>query len=64
MYTLLASPLLSHGCLQRFHFRCLQSDRTQRGFSSTGVPGKLACWGGSKAALRFPVLFRVEVKML
>ena len=30
----------------------------------TGVPGKLACWGGRKAALRSPVLFRVEVKML
>ncbi len=38
--------------LQRFHFWCLQSDRTQRGFSSR------------KAALRCPVLFRVEVKML
>ena len=51
--------------LQRFHFWCLQSNRTQRGFSSrTGVPGKLACWGGRKAALRCPVLFRVEVKML
>ena len=49
--------------LQHFHFSCLQSDRTQRGFSSrTGVPGKLACWGGSKAALRCPVLLRVEVK--
>ena len=38
--------------LQRFHFWCLQSDHTQRGFSSR------------KAALRCPVLFRVEVKML
>jgi hypothetical protein len=37
--------------LQRFHFR-LQSDRTQRGFSSRN------------AALRCPVLLRVEVKML
>ncbi len=37
--------------LQHFHFWCLQSDRTQRGFSSR------------KAALRCPVLFRVEVKM-
>ncbi len=38
--------------LQHFHFWCLQCDRTQRGFSSrTGVPGKLACWGGRKAAL-------------
>ncbi len=38
--------------LQHFHFWCLQSDQTQRGFSSR------------KAALRCPVLFRVEVKML
>ena len=38
--------------LQHFYFWCLQSDRTQRGFSSR------------KAALRCPVLFRVEVKML
>ncbi len=38
--------------LQHFHFWCLQSDGTQRGFSSR------------KAALRCPVLFRVEVKML
>ena len=29
-----------------------------------GSPDKLACWGGRKAALRCPVLFRVEVKML
>jgi hypothetical protein len=46
------SELSMGGALQRFHFRCLQSDRTQRGFSSR------------KAALRCPVLFRVEVKML
>jgi hypothetical protein len=38
--------------LQRFHFWFLQSNRAQRGFSSR------------KAALRCPVLFRVEVKML
>jgi hypothetical protein len=38
--------------LQHFHFWCLQIDRTQRGFSSR------------KDALRCPVLFRVEVKML
>jgi hypothetical protein len=38
--------------LQRFHFWCLQSIRTQRGFSSR------------KAAPRCPVLLRVEVKML
>ena len=38
--------------LQHFHFWCLQSDRTRRGFSSR------------KDALRCPVLFRVEVKML
>jgi hypothetical protein len=51
--------------LIRFHFRRLQSDRTQRGFfSKTAVPGKQACWGGRKAAPRYPVLFRVEVKML
>src|SRR5579872_1213994 len=40
------------GSLQHFHFWCLQSYRAQRGFSSR------------KAALRCPVLFRVEVKML
>jgi hypothetical protein len=38
--------------LQHFHFCCLQSDGTQRGFTSR------------KAALRRLVLFRVEVKML
>ncbi len=38
--------------LEHFHFWCLQSDCAQRGFSSR------------KAALRCPVLFRVEVKTL
>jgi len=33
-------------------------------FLKTGVPGKLACWGGRKAALRGTPLCRVEVKML
>jgi hypothetical protein len=42
----------SVSALQHFHFWCLQSDLTQHGFSSR------------KAALRCPVLFRVEVKML
>jgi hypothetical protein len=40
------------GRLQHFHFWCLQSDHTERGFSS------------KKAVLRCPALFRVEVKML
>ena len=46
------SKLLVAPRLQHFHFWCLQSDRTQRGFSSR------------KDALRCSVLFRVEVKML
>ena len=50
VHLLTAEPL--RGTLQHFHFWCLQSHRTQRGFSSR------------KAALRCPVLFRVEVKML
>src|SRR5271156_6153130 len=33
--------------LKHFHFWCIQSNRSRRGFSSrTGVPGKRACWGG------------------
>jgi hypothetical protein len=41
----------SVAALHRFHFRCLQSDRIQRGFSSR------------KAALRRHGLLRVEVKI-
>jgi hypothetical protein len=51
-YLVIAAAGTGSWALQRFHFRRLQSDRTQRGFSSR------------KAALRCPVLFRVEVKML
>jgi hypothetical protein len=56
--------LLCMGGVTAFSLLVL-TERPHRGFSSrTGVPGKLACWGGRKAALRCPVLFRVEVKML
>jgi hypothetical protein len=33
-------------------------------FHKTGVPSKLACWGGRKAAFRCTRVCRVEVQML